>query len=102
MNFDELMEALRGDEPPETIYDDLSASYHNAMEGAESKIAESAAVIEALNSEIEKLKAQNFDLLMAAPKPEPESDDDGEDGGEETQEDRPQNDDDLFDYERED
>lgn len=101
MNFDELMEALRGDEPPESIYDDLTAAYHNAVDGASAKLAESDEVVKALNSEIEKLKAQNFDLLMAAPKPDAPAEA-ADEPADEPSEDRPQNDDDLFNYEKED
>lgn len=98
MNFDELLEALRGDDPPETIYDDLSSAYHTAVEGSAAKIAESEGVIEALNDEISKLKAQNFDLLMAAPaEPSESSESEDED---EAPVDRPANYDDMFDYER--
>jgi len=98
MNFEELMEALRGEEPPDTIYDDLTAAYNDMVEGSRAKLAESDEVISALNGEIEKLKAQNFDLLMAAPKPDAEPAADEHPADE--PEDRPENDDDLFSYER--
>ena len=55
---------------PETIYDDLSSSYNVAVEGGvaalnTSDAAHSAAAAE-LVGEIARLKALNFDLLMAA------------------------------------
>ena len=55
---------------PETIYDDLSLSYSTAVEGGTAALntADAAHVAAAteLVGEIARLKALNFDLLMAA------------------------------------
>ena len=68
------------DGTPETIYDDLSSSYSLAVEGGASALSEQGAANETasaeLVAEIARLKALNFDLLMAAgteTEPEPES-----------------------------
>lgn len=56
---------------PETIYDDLHATYSTLSEragiadGAEAKVAELSAVNEGLAQEVSRLKAHNYDLLMA-------------------------------------
>ena len=61
---------------PDTIYDDLTAVYsdvHNRAEGADAKVAEYDgriseydAKIQEYESEISRLKAMNYDLLMAS------------------------------------
>ena len=84
MTFDELVALLREpgeDGLPETIYDDLSASYTGAVEGgaaaltAQDEVNQAALTAQAevssaaaaeLVAEIARLKALNFDLLMAA------------------------------------
>lgn len=62
---------------PASIYDDLSANYNGMMEGSNAKIGEQTTRIQELESEISKLKAVNYDLLMAVPSgdSEPDSDD---------------------------
>lgn len=87
MTFEELVALLRnpGDDGlPETIYDDLSTSYNTAVEGGTAALTEMGATNDAataeLVAEIARLKALNFDLLMAAgteptEEPKPESDD---------------------------
>ena len=89
MDFHELLAMLQnpGEEgPPETIYDDLGASYTEAtssrdaqIEGHTSRIAEqdAAAVASAeayatLEAENVALKAMNFDFIMAAQGTPPE------------------------------
>lgn len=55
---------------PDTIYDDLNASYTDEVSGftsaAESSAAEYEAVLAAKDAEISQLKAANYDLLMEA------------------------------------
>lgn len=73
MTFDEILALLR--EPgeagvPGTIYDDLTASYNSAVDVGVAAISEQGAAHDAataeLVAEIARLKALNFDLLMAA------------------------------------
>ena len=73
MTFDEILALLR--EPGEdgvspTIYDDLSASYNSAVEGGAAALTEQSSANDVANAElvaeIARLKALNFDLLMAA------------------------------------
>ena len=69
MTFEELIALLRDpgeDGAPATIYDDLSSSYTAAVDGGTAKVAEIEAVNTELLGEIARLKALNFDLLMAA------------------------------------
>lgn len=69
MEFDELLALLRNpgeDGLPETIYDDLSSSHALAVEGGAALVAERDGTIESLMGEVNRLKALNFDLLMAA------------------------------------
>lgn len=79
MEFSELVALLRdpGDNGlPDTIYDDLSTSYNDAVASGqaalaeanaahESAIAEHISANESLSSEVTRLKAINFDLLTA-------------------------------------
>ena len=90
MTFDELLALLREpgeDGLPETIYDDLSASYTTVVDGGAAALTAQQDVNEAataeLVAEIARLKALNFDLLMAAgteteTKTETETESDGE------------------------
>ena len=73
MTFDELVALLREpgeDGLPETIYDDLSASYIGVVEGGAAALTAqedvNAAATAELVAEIARLKALNFDLLMVA------------------------------------
>jgi len=105
--FQELLELLRnpGEDGtlPDTIYDDLTATYsetHDRAEGAlakageyESAIAEYDGKIQAYESEISRLKAMNYDLLMASGV-ESGGDDDG--GGDESGDDNNKGIDGLF------
>lgn len=79
MTFDELMALLREpgeDGVPSTIYDDLTSSYTLAVEGGVNALSEQAAMNDAavaeLVGEVARLKALNFDLLVAAGEKEPE------------------------------
>lgn len=66
-DFSDLIAALQGDSPPETIYDDLTAAYTGAVqtgEAAGAKVAELEAANAALLAEIADLKARNYDLLV--------------------------------------
>lgn len=85
MSFDDLVALLKnpGDEPiPDTIYDDLTASYRDLLDGSNASIGEKDNKIMALESEISRLKAANYDLLMAsgsAPVEDEPNDDDDDD-----------------------
>jgi hypothetical protein len=54
------------DGPPESIYDDLASSYTLAVDGGAARISEIEGVVAEKDAEIARLKALNFDLLMAA------------------------------------
>ena len=73
MTFEEILALMR--EPGEdglspTIYDDLTASYNSAVDGGAAALSEQGAAhataTAELVAEIARLKALNFDLLMAA------------------------------------
>lgn len=69
MDFNELVALLRdpGDDGlPDTIYDDLTASYNLAVEGGAASLSASELAVSELREEVARLKALNFDLLMAA------------------------------------
>ena len=79
--FAAALAALRGDEAPETIYDDLTKTYSNvfsASDSAAAKVAAQEAELERQREVINSLKSKNFDLLMEvgtkAPVKEPEED----------------------------
>ena len=68
MGFLDLISLLRepGDnEIPPSIYDDLTTEYNTVVEGSAASIAEREAANAELVAEITRLKAINFDLLMA-------------------------------------
>ena len=65
--FAASLEALRGGEAPETIYDDLTKTYSNvysASDSAAAKVAAQEAELERRQEVINSLKSKNFDLLM--------------------------------------
>lgn len=73
MTFDEILALMREpgeDGVPGTIYDDLTASYNSAVDGGAAALSEQGAAhamaTAELVAEIARLKALNFDLLMAA------------------------------------
>lgn len=69
MGFSELLQALQNpgeDGTPDTIYDDLTTEYNSVVEGGAASVAERDATIATLSADIDKLKAMNFDLLIAA------------------------------------
>jgi hypothetical protein len=69
MDFNELLAQLREpgeDGLPETIYDDLASSYSLAVDGGAARVSEVEALVAERDAEIARLKALNFDLLMAA------------------------------------
>lgn len=68
MDIDALIATLRNpgeDGLPDGIYDDLSASATALREGSASLVAEKEAVIAELTAELQRLKAHNYELLMA-------------------------------------
>lgn len=52
-----------------TVYDNLTSSYQTLEETSAAKVAEMEQTIMALNAEISKLKATNYDLMMSAGAP---------------------------------
>ena len=65
--FAAALAALRGDNAPETIYDDLTKTYSNvfsASDSAAAKVAAQEAELERQREVINSLKSKNFDLLM--------------------------------------
>ena len=73
--FAAALAALRGDEAPETIYDDLTKTYSNvfsASDSAAAKVAAQEAELERQREVINSLKSKNFDLLMEVGTKEPE------------------------------
>jgi len=76
--FEELMEQYRnpGDNGlPESFADDLAAAYQNdlsvrdaAVNERENQLTEKENALTAKDAEINRLKAVNYDLLVAAPK----------------------------------
>ena len=72
--FAAALAALRGDEAPETIYDDLTKTYSNvfsASDSAAAKVAAQEAELERQREVINSLKSKNFDLLMEVGTKEP-------------------------------
>ena len=69
MDFTELVALLRepGErEVPGTIYDDLNNAYNTAVEGGSARVVQVETANAELLAEVARLKALNFDLLMAA------------------------------------
>ena len=72
--FAAALAALRSDEMPETIYDDLTKTYSNvysASDSAAAKVAAQEAELERQREVINSLKSKNFDLLMEVGTKEP-------------------------------
>jgi hypothetical protein len=82
MTFEELLALLQGGEAPETIYDDLSASYNGMAEGSAAKVSQLEAALEEANQKLVAVMAHNYELLTAVPAegnpadPAPSADDD--------------------------
>lgn len=72
MNFSELIDLLRSGDYPDTIYDDLGNAYNSLADSGNAAVAEYALKIEELEREIQKLKAHNYELMMASSEPAPE------------------------------
>lgn len=60
----DYLSAEEGDRSP-SIYDDLTAEYDNLYSGGIASGEAHAAELAALQSQIDALKSQNYDLLMA-------------------------------------
>lgn len=76
MDFNELIAMLRNpgeDGIPDSIYDDLSASYTDATSTRDAKIETSTGELEALKLELLAAKAANWDLMQLIPSGEPET-----------------------------
>jgi hypothetical protein len=92
MGFEELIAMMRnpGEEGiPETIYDDLSASYTELSSTSSAALEQANGTVAQLQAELTAAKAHNYDLLMQvgigsgdpAPEPEQESTEDDNIGG---------------------
>lgn len=69
MGFSELLQSLQNPGEggvPDTIYDDLTNEYNAVVEGGAAKAAEHESVVSQMADEIARLKALNFDLLVAS------------------------------------
>lgn len=98
MDFAELIAMLRNpgeDGIPDTIYDDLSASYTDATSTRDAKITQSSADLESLQAELIAAKAANWDLVQQIPQVD-SSDNSGENDPSETDADDVGDDDDFF------
>ena len=84
MGFSELLQQLQTpgeDGLPATIYDDLAGEYASLQDGGAATIAQRDDRIVALESEISRLKAVNYDLMMNGQEnnePDDSSDDDSD------------------------
>lgn len=97
MAFNDLLAALRnpGDDGlPDTIYDDIEGAYNEDIGIRDAAIAERDAAIaghaeelQGRDSEISRLKAVNYDLLMQSQTGDSESDSEGVEGGADTESD---------------
>ena len=69
MDFEEMVTALREkrEDVPETIYDDLSQAYRLTVDGSTAAVQSRQQQLDEAQAEIQRLKAQNFELLMRAP-----------------------------------
>lgn len=68
--FEELVALMRNpgeDGLPETIYDDLSASYTELSSTSTAAMAEKDSLIAQLNAELTAAKAHNYELMMSTP-----------------------------------
>lgn len=66
MRLIELLKNPTDDGVPASIYDDLTGLYGNVVSGSEAKVSELSAIIQGYESEISKLKAMNYDLLVSS------------------------------------
>lgn len=81
MDFQELLNSLINpgeDGPSPTIYDDLSASYTDATSTRDAKIGETEGALAAALEELNRVKAMNYDLMIAAATPSGEGEPEGE------------------------
>jgi hypothetical protein len=70
MDIRDYIEALKNppeDGLPPSIYDDLTQAWNGFSESSEAKVSELQTTIQGYESEISRLKAQNYDLVMAQP-----------------------------------
>lgn len=91
-SFEELVDMIKnatgnsGEPVDMTIYDDLRQYHATALQGADAKLTQKDERIQSLESEISRLKSNNYDLLMQTqatppdPRSGPESDESDDDG----------------------
>jgi len=75
MTFEELIALLQnpGDDGlPETIYDDLSASYNGMAEGGAAKVAQLEEALAEATTKLTGVMAHNYELLTAVQVGNPE------------------------------
>lgn len=75
MTFEELISLLRNpgeDGIPETIYDDLSASYTDATSTRDARIQTTDTRVTELEAELLAAKAANWDLMQQIPSVDPD------------------------------
>lgn len=68
--FEALLEALNGESPPETVYDDLRKEYDSVLsenDAANAKIAAQNGQLEQALADLGAAKATNWDLLQKVP-----------------------------------
>ena len=85
MDFDEIIELLRGEEPDIAGIIDGLGGLRTASEGANARIAELEQAVADLEAKYQQTAAKNWELtqaMTADPEPEPEADEgEGEDEG---------------------
>lgn len=85
MDFDEIIELLKGEEPDIAGIIDGLGGLRTASEGANARIAELEQAVADLEAKYQQTAAKNWELtqaMTADPEPEPEADEDeGEDEG---------------------
>jgi hypothetical protein len=67
-DFEHLLGLARNpgdDGAPETIYDDLGAAYNDRVSSADAKISELSSSLSEKDSELQRVKAHNYELLTA-------------------------------------
>lgn len=100
MDFEQLIAMMRNpgeDGTPETIYDDLSASYTELSSTSSAAIETANATVAQLQAELTAAKAHNYELMMQTPvAPADNSGDDGSNNDSDSDDSDIGDDDDFF------